>query len=309
MMRLLKMLNPKLPLILCYIYDSRPEPEWEILEISLSLPGLMDPSTPSVALPWPRTPLSLPSWPSPSLRVRTSSDSHSSSLSTLPDLCVSLHPQTLLQLLTGCCPPTTTTTPWSTAAPTSASCTWSSPGSWAGSPPCPRRPWRSCAASCPPSESKWTSCSPPTRTPLSAAPWSSKMDRGRAWTSPQAAKCKSVCLMQRQCNKPVETTVLSPFFRPLWHLMWGTSDNRLAPVLFWFNISISWFNFRLVSLWVCVLTAEISANTQFHATFQLQTNLSLSLTINTCCYTVTAFASSEHILHFTVNPVWGLAKC
>ena len=71
--------------------------------------------------------------------------------------------------LTGSCPPTTTATPWSTAAPTSACCTWTSPGSWAGSPPCPRRPWRSCTAPCPPSESEWTSCSPPTRMQLTAA--------------------------------------------------------------------------------------------------------------------------------------------
>lgn len=143
----------------------------------------MAPLTPSVALPCPRTPLSPPSCWSPSLRVR---------LCHVISCCGWTHPQidsfaecpvpsnlqTPPLLLTGCCPPTTTTTLWSTAALTSVCYTWSLLGSWAESPPCLRRPWRICTARWPPSESMWTSWSPPTRIQFTAGPWATKQTGG-----------------------------------------------------------------------------------------------------------------------------------
>lgn len=143
----------------------------------------MAPLTPSVALPCPRTPLSLPSCSSPSLRVRFC---HVISycrwthlqINRFAECPVPSNLQTPPLLLTGCCPPTTTTTLWSTAAPTLVCCTWSSPGSWAENPPCLRRPWRICTARWPPSESMWTSWSPPTRIQFTAGPWATKQTGG-----------------------------------------------------------------------------------------------------------------------------------
>lgn len=117
----------------------------------------------------------------------------------LLDCPLSLHPQTLPLPLTGYCPPTTTTTVWSTAAATSGSCTQSLPGSWAGSPPWPKRPLRSCTAPCPPLESTSTNFSPPTRIPLTAAPWTSKQI-----SLFFSCLCTlNVFLMQYQCNKHI----------------------------------------------------------------------------------------------------------
>lgn len=143
--------------------------------------AMMELSTPSPALPKSRTLLCLPSWRSPSLKVKKPK----SLQMYFKSLCrvrmgrcwgrgVSPPLQTLPPALTGCCPPTTRVTLWSTAAPTTACSASRCPGSWAGSPPCPRRPWRSCAASCPPTASMWTRWSPPTRTRPSAAPCTSK---------------------------------------------------------------------------------------------------------------------------------------
>lgn len=144
---------------------------------------LMAPSTASVALPYPRTPWSPPSCWSPSLRVRFC-DAVSACrwrylwIDRFAECLVPSNLQTLPLLLIGCCPPTTTTTPWCTAAPTSAFCMWSLPGSWAESPPCLRRPWRICTARWPPSESMWTSWSPPTRIQFTAGPWATKQTAG-----------------------------------------------------------------------------------------------------------------------------------
>lgn len=87
-----------------------------------------------------------------------------------------LHPlQTLPLLLTGCSPQITTATPWCTAAPTWAWCTWTLPGSWAESPLFLRKPSGICRTPFPPSESEWTSWSTPSRTRSTAVPCSLKM--------------------------------------------------------------------------------------------------------------------------------------
>lgn len=74
---------------------------------------------------------------------------------------------------TGCCPQTTRVTLWSTAAHSLAPSARSCPGSWAESPPCPRRPWNTCIASCPLSGSTRTKWFQPIRTRLTARPWTS----------------------------------------------------------------------------------------------------------------------------------------
>lgn len=115
--------------------------------------------------------------------------------------------QTPPRPLIGFCPPTTITSLWSTAALTLVCSIWSLPGSSAGSPPCLRKPSRSCTVPCRPLESTWTGCSPPTRMQVTAVPCTSRKAERRSGLRLQAYICVLHILVPVVVSSVVHSTV------------------------------------------------------------------------------------------------------